>query len=107
MLGVLLGGSTGPNAQGVELQQRCVEAVHACWMANGDHIAHIYTGTGALGGGRSKITDAALSTKRALQKRCSVQLSVDSTTRIVVLVLLFDMLNTLLICHCLYDTCMI
>ena len=60
-------GSNGQNAQGMQLQQRFVEAVRACWMANGDHIAHIYTGTGALGGGRSKIKDAALSTKRALQ----------------------------------------
>ena len=67
MLGVLRRGSSGPNAQGMQLQQRCVEAARACWMANGDHIAHIYTGTGALGGGRSKLKDAALTTKRALQ----------------------------------------
>lgn len=60
-------GGSGPNPQGAQLQQRCVEAARACWMTNGDYIAHIYTGTGALGGGRSRIKDAALSTKRAFQ----------------------------------------
>ena len=46
---------------------RFIEALRACWQANGDHISHIYTGTGALSAGKSKLRDAALSTKRALQ----------------------------------------
>ena len=58
---------SGPNAQGLQLQQRCADAARASWVANGDYIAHIYTGTGALGGGRSKLIDAAKTTKRALQ----------------------------------------
>ncbi|KAK3104004.1 hypothetical protein FSP39_023595 [Pinctada imbricata] len=37
------------------------------WSANGDHVSRIYAGTGALGGGRSKYSDAARSATRTIQ----------------------------------------
>lgn len=37
------------------------------WINNGDHISRIYAGTGALGGGRSKASDAARSASRTVQ----------------------------------------
>ena len=43
------------------------ETLRSCWLANGDYISHIYAGTAALGAGKSRLRDAALTTKRALQ----------------------------------------
>lgn len=37
------------------------------WQANGDAVSRIYAGTGALGGGRSKLRDASRSATRTLQ----------------------------------------
>ena len=34
---------------------RFEEVYKQIWVHNGDHISRIYTGTGALGGGRSKV----------------------------------------------------
>ncbi|KAK7099032.1 synaptojanin-1-like [Littorina saxatilis] len=46
---------------------RFEEVYRQIWQHNGDHISRIYAGTGALGGGRSKYTDATRSATRAIQ----------------------------------------
>ena len=35
---------------------RFEEVYRQIWQHNGDHISRIYAGTGALGGGRSKVS---------------------------------------------------
>ncbi|RUS89988.1 hypothetical protein EGW08_002255, partial [Elysia chlorotica] len=46
---------------------RFEEVYKQIWVHNGDHISRIYTGTGALGGGRSKYSDASRSATRTIQ----------------------------------------
>ncbi|XP_059179019.1 synaptojanin-1-like [Physella acuta] len=46
---------------------RFEEVYKQIWVQNGDHISKIYTGTGALGGGRSKYSDASRSATRTIQ----------------------------------------
>ena len=38
-----------------QMVSRFVEIYKQIWTLNGDHISKIYAGTGALGGGRSKV----------------------------------------------------
>lgn len=38
-----------------QMVSRFVEIYKQIWTLNGDHISMIYAGTGALGGGRSKV----------------------------------------------------
>ncbi|XP_012937640.1 synaptojanin-1 [Aplysia californica] len=46
---------------------RFEEVYKQIWVHNGDHMSRIYTGTGALGGGRSKYSDASRSASRTIQ----------------------------------------
>lgn len=46
---------------------RFEEVYRQIWQHNGDHISRIYAGTGALGGGRPKYTDAGRTAARAIQ----------------------------------------
>ncbi|CAL1535444.1 unnamed protein product, partial [Lymnaea stagnalis] len=46
---------------------RFEEVYKQIWVHNGDHISRIYTGTGALGGGRSKYSDASRTASRTIQ----------------------------------------
>lgn len=39
-----------------QMVSRFEEVYRQIWTHNGDHISRIYTGTGALGGGRSKVS---------------------------------------------------
>ncbi|XP_064634309.1 synaptojanin-1-like isoform X2 [Lineus longissimus] len=50
-----------------QMMSRFVEVFKQMWGLNGDHVSRIYAGTGALGGGRSKYTDAARSATRTIQ----------------------------------------
>nr|KAG5702900.1 hypothetical protein BaRGS_034673 [Batillaria attramentaria] len=50
-----------------QMVSRFEEVYRQIWGHNGDHISRIYAGTGALGGGRSKYTDATRSATRAIQ----------------------------------------
>ncbi|KAL4225388.1 Synaptojanin-1 [Mactra antiquata] len=50
-----------------QMVSRFVEIYKQIWTMNGDHISMIYAGTGALGGGRSKTSDAARSASRTIQ----------------------------------------
>ena len=38
------------------MMSRFTEVYKQMWSLNGDHISRIYAGTGALGGGRSKVS---------------------------------------------------
>jgi len=38
-----------------QMVSRFTEVYKQMWMLNGDHVSRIYAGTGALGGGRSKV----------------------------------------------------
>lgn len=38
-----------------QMISRFLEVYKQIWSLNGDHISRIYAGTGALGGGRSKV----------------------------------------------------
>lgn len=38
-----------------QMMSRFQEVYKQMWALNGDHISRIYAGTGALGGGRSKV----------------------------------------------------
>ena len=40
-----------------QMVTRFIEVYKQMWTLNGDHISRIYAGTGALGGGRSKVRD--------------------------------------------------
>ena len=40
-----------------QMKSRFEEVFKNMWTLNGDHISRIYAGTGALGGGRSKVTN--------------------------------------------------
>ncbi|GAB1601830.1 synaptojanin-1-like isoform X2 [Argonauta hians] len=51
----------------VQMVSRFEEVFKQIWTENGDHISRIYAGTGAMGGGRSKYTDAARSATRTIQ----------------------------------------
>ena len=42
-------------ANKAQMMSRFVEVYKQMWALNGDHISRIYAGTGALGGGRSKV----------------------------------------------------
>lgn len=44
-----------------QMVSRFVEIYKQIWTLNGDHISMIYAGTGALGGGRSKVSAYTLS----------------------------------------------
>uniref|UniRef100_A0A2C9JV86 phosphoinositide 5-phosphatase n=1 Tax=Biomphalaria glabrata TaxID=6526 RepID=A0A2C9JV86_BIOGL len=57
-----LGLSAKPQMVG-----RFEEVYKQIWVHNGDHISRIYTGTGALGGGRSKYSDASRTASRTIQ----------------------------------------
>ncbi|KAK6191374.1 hypothetical protein SNE40_003083 [Patella caerulea] len=50
-----------------QMLSRFQEVYKQIWGLNGDHVSRIYAGTGALGGGRSKYSDAARSATRAIQ----------------------------------------
>ncbi|WAR02120.1 SYNJ1-like protein, partial [Mya arenaria] len=50
-----------------QMVSRFTEIYKQIWILNGDHISMIYAGTGALGGGRSKTSDAARSATRTIQ----------------------------------------
>ncbi|XP_053385173.1 synaptojanin-1-like [Mercenaria mercenaria] len=50
-----------------QMVSRFTEIYKQIWVLNGDHISMIYAGTGALGGGRSKTSDAARSASRTIQ----------------------------------------
>ncbi|ESP04692.1 hypothetical protein LOTGIDRAFT_135750 [Lottia gigantea] len=50
-----------------QMLSRFQEVYKQIWALNGDHVSRIYAGTGALGGGRSKISDASRSASRAIQ----------------------------------------
>jgi hypothetical protein len=39
-----------------QMMSRFVEVYKQMWGLNGDHVSRIYAGTGALGGGRSKVS---------------------------------------------------
>jgi len=39
-----------------QMMPRFIDVFKQMWLANGDHISRIYAGTGALGGGRSKVS---------------------------------------------------
>lgn len=38
-----------------QMVSRFLDIYRQIWSANGDHVSRIYAGTGALGGGRSKV----------------------------------------------------
>ena len=38
-----------------QMVSRFTEVYKQMWHLNGDHVSRIYAGTGALGGGRSKV----------------------------------------------------
>jgi len=38
-----------------QIMPRFIDVFKQMWLTNGDHISRIYAGTGALGGGRSKV----------------------------------------------------
>ena len=42
-------------AEKPQMVGRFEEVYKQIWVHNGDHMSRIYTGTGALGGGRSKV----------------------------------------------------
>ncbi|KAL3841607.1 hypothetical protein ACJMK2_019724 [Sinanodonta woodiana] len=50
-----------------QMVSRFSEIYKQIWTLNGDHVSKIYAGTGALGGGRSKASDAARSASRTIQ----------------------------------------
>ncbi|XP_052229766.1 synaptojanin-1-like [Dreissena polymorpha] len=50
-----------------QMVSRFTEIYKQIWILNGDHVSMIYAGTGALGGGRSKTSDAARSATRTIQ----------------------------------------
>ncbi|XP_046576980.1 LOW QUALITY PROTEIN: synaptojanin-1-like, partial [Haliotis rubra] len=50
-----------------QMLSRFQEVYKQIWGLNGDHVSKIYAGTGALGGGRSKYSDAARSATRTIQ----------------------------------------
>ncbi|XP_021342465.1 synaptojanin-1-like isoform X1 [Mizuhopecten yessoensis] len=50
-----------------QMVSRFIEIYKQIWHVSGDHISRIYAGTGALGGGRSKYSDAARSATRTIQ----------------------------------------
>ncbi|KAK3594082.1 hypothetical protein CHS0354_040850 [Potamilus streckersoni] len=50
-----------------QMVSRFLEIYKQIWTLNGDHVSKIYAGTGALGGGRSKASDAARSASRTIQ----------------------------------------
>ncbi|PAA75701.1 hypothetical protein BOX15_Mlig000919g5, partial [Macrostomum lignano] len=50
-----------------QLAKRFSDAFREMWLQNGDSVSRIYAGTGALGGGRSKIKDAARTGSRTIQ----------------------------------------
>ena len=39
-----------------QMHSRFVEVYKQMWALNGDHVSRIYAGTGALGGGKSKVS---------------------------------------------------
>ncbi len=43
-----------------QMMTRFTEVYKQMWSLNGDHVSRIYAGTGALGGGRSKVWGAEL-----------------------------------------------
>ncbi|KAJ8299183.1 hypothetical protein KUTeg_023243 [Tegillarca granosa] len=43
-----------------QMVSRFVEIYKQIWTVNGDHVSRIYAGTGALGGGRSKVKQEAI-----------------------------------------------
>ncbi|CAI9731580.1 synaptojanin-1-like isoform X1 [Octopus vulgaris] len=51
----------------IQMVSRFEEVFKQIWTENGDHISRIYAGTGAMGGGRSKYSDAARSATRTIQ----------------------------------------
>lgn len=42
-------------AEKQQMVSRFLDIYRQIWSANGDHVSRIYAGTGALGGGRSKV----------------------------------------------------
>ncbi|XP_064600325.1 synaptojanin-1-like [Liolophura sinensis] len=50
-----------------QMISRFQEVYKQIWSLNGDHVSRIYAGTGALGGGRSKYSDATRSATRTIQ----------------------------------------
>lgn len=54
-------------AEKQQMVSRFLDIYRQIWSANGDHVSRIYAGTGALGGGRSKYSDAARSASRTIQ----------------------------------------
>lgn len=50
-----------------QMCSRFEEVYKQIWTENGDHVSRIYAGTGAMGGGRSKYSDAARSATRTIQ----------------------------------------
>ncbi|XP_063401650.1 synaptojanin-1-like isoform X1 [Mytilus trossulus] len=50
-----------------QMISRFEEIYKQIWTLNGDHCSRIYAGTGALGGGRSKYSDATRSASRTIQ----------------------------------------
>ena len=43
-----------------QMVSRFTDIYKQIWSANGDHVSRIYAGTGALGGGRSKVSNIYL-----------------------------------------------
>ena len=43
-------------ANKTQMVKRFIEVYKQMWSINGDHVSRIYAGTGALGGGRSKVS---------------------------------------------------
>lgn len=39
-----------------QMMSRFMDVYKQMWHLNGDHVSRIYAGTGALGGGRSKVS---------------------------------------------------
>ncbi|XP_061177920.1 synaptojanin-1-like [Saccostrea echinata] len=54
-------------AEKQQMVSRFLDIYRQIWRANGDHVSRIYAGTGALGGGRSKYSDATRSASRTIQ----------------------------------------
>lgn len=48
-------------AEKQQMVLRFLDIYRQIWSANGDHVSRIYAGTGALGGGRSKVKKQSVS----------------------------------------------